>query len=108
MHQPRPTRKDKTERRTNLNEVPRCPAKFPLPYKNEKATLFHMSAMLSKTYDALKAAGAPEEQARAAAEEIAAYENRVTSVESDLRLLKWMVGANFAVSIAILLRVFLP
>ncbi len=66
-----------------------------------------MSVMLSKTYDALKAAGAPEEQARAAAEEIAAYENRVTSVESDLRPLKWMVGANFAVSIAILLRVFL-
>ena len=28
-----------------------------------------MSVMLSKTYDALKAAGAPEEQARAAAEE---------------------------------------
>ena len=66
--------------------------------------LFRTSVMLSKTYDALKAAGAPEEQARAAEEEIAAYENLVISLESDLRLLKWMVVANFAVSIAILLR----
>lgn len=66
-----------------------------------------MSVMLSKTYDTLKAAGASEGQARVASEEIAAYENRVTSVVSNLRLLKWMVGANFAVSIAIFLRVFL-
>lgn len=108
MPQPRPTRKRKIKRRINHNEVPRRPAKFSLLYRNGKAMLLRMSVMLSKTYDALKAAGAPEEQARAAAEEIAAYENRVTSVESDLRLLKWMVGANFAVSIAILLRVFLP
>ena len=108
MPQPRLTRKRKTKRRTNHNEVPRRLAKFSLPYRNGKAMLLRMSVMLSKTYDALKAAGAPEEQARAAAEEIAAYENRATSVESDLRLLKWMVGANFAVSIAILLRVLLP
>jgi hypothetical protein len=33
--------------------------------------------MLSKTYDALLAAGAPEDKARDAGEEIAAYENRL-------------------------------
>jgi hypothetical protein len=39
-----------------------------------------MVLMLSKTYDALLAAGAPEDKARDAAEEIAAYENRLTRV----------------------------
>ena len=40
-----------------------------------------MSIMLSKTYDALLAAGAPEDKARAAAEEIAGYENRLVRPE---------------------------
>ncbi|OHC73375.1 MAG: hypothetical protein A3G18_11810 [Rhodospirillales bacterium RIFCSPLOWO2_12_FULL_58_28] len=40
-----------------------------------------MSIMLSKTYDALLAAGAPEDKARAAAEEIAGYENRLVRLE---------------------------
>ena len=37
-----------------------------------------MAIMLAKTYQALKAAGAPEADAIAAAEELAAYENRLT------------------------------
>ncbi len=57
--------------------------------------------MLSKTYDALKAAGAPEEKAREAAEEIAGFEDRLTAIESDLKLLKWMLGFNLALSMAI-------
>lgn len=40
-----------------------------------------MAIMLSKTYDALKEAGASEEKARAAAEEIASFENRLTRLE---------------------------
>ena len=43
-----------------------------------------MAVMLSKTYDALIAAGAPEEKARAAAEELAAYESRFAKIETDL------------------------
>ena len=39
-----------------------------------------MAIMLAKTYHALKAAGAPEDDAIAAAEELADYENRVTSI----------------------------
>ena len=57
--------------------------------------------MLSKTYDALKAAGAPEEKAREAAEEIAGFEDRLTAIESDLKLLKWMLGFNLVLSMAI-------
>jgi len=40
-----------------------------------------MSLMLSKTYEALLAAGAPEDKAQAAAEEIAGYENRLVRLE---------------------------
>jgi hypothetical protein len=51
-----------------------------------------MPVMLSKTYDALIAAGAPEEKARDAAEEIAAYENRLAKIETDLALIRAELG----------------
>jgi hypothetical protein len=64
-----------------------------------------MTLMLSKTYDALRSAdGVSDEQAREAAEEIAAYETRLSSIESRLMLLTWMVGTNLAVTIAVLFR----
>jgi hypothetical protein len=44
--------------------------------------------MLSRLYDALRAARVPEEQARAAAEEVATYE----IIKQDTGLPKWMVG----------------
>jgi hypothetical protein len=47
-----------------------------------------MALMLSKTYDALPAAGAPEEKAREAAEEIAGDENRLARIETDVALIK--------------------
>ena len=37
--------------------------------------------MLSKTYDAFKAAGAPDDKAREAAEEIAGFESRLVRLE---------------------------
>jgi hypothetical protein len=61
-----------------------------------------MALMLSKTYDALLAAGAPEEKAREAAEEIAAYENRLARMEADIMLIKtqmatktWVLAQTF-------------
>jgi len=65
-----------------------------------------MATMLSEVYDALKEAGASEEKARKAAEAIAAYENRFAKVESDLNLLKWMVGFNIAMTTAVLWKIF--
>ena len=47
-----------------------------------------MALMLSKTYDALVAAGAPEDKAREAAEGIAVYENRFVRIETDLVVIK--------------------
>jgi hypothetical protein len=55
-----------------------------------------MAMMLSKIYDAFIAAGAPEEKARDAAEELAAYENRFAKIEPDLAVIKWMLGVVLA------------
>jgi hypothetical protein len=86
-----------------------------------------MAIMLTKTYHALKAAGAPEVDAIAAAEELADDENRLTSIDNRLStiearvtnvengltqfradvnarftMLTWAVGINGAATIAIL------
>jgi hypothetical protein len=65
-----------------------------------------MAVMLSKTYDALLAAGAPEDKARAAAEELAGYESRFAKIETDLAVLKWMVGVNLAASLSLVIKAF--
>jgi hypothetical protein len=79
-----------------------------------------MAIMLAKTYAAFKAAGAPEEDAQAAAEELANYENRLNSLDNRLgrvetelagfraevktrfTVLTWAIGVNIAATIAIL------
>ena len=69
--------------------------------------------MISEVYDALLAAGAPEEKARQAAEVLANYENRFASIDlklermdGTLRLHSWMLSIHTAMLIAILWRVF--
>jgi hypothetical protein len=62
--------------------------------------------MISEVYDALIAAGAPEDKARKAAEALASYENRF-SKDTDLLLLKWMVWSVIALNVAILARLLL-
>ena len=73
-----------------------------------------MAVMLSKTYDAFIAAGAPEEKARAAAEELAAYENRFAKIEQDLAVLKadmtalkWMLGVTLAGVVSLVIKAFI-
>ena len=68
-----------------------------------------MALMLSKTYEALLAAGTPEDKAREPAEELAGYENRLasidnrlSSVEGKLTVIIWAMGINAAATIAIL------
>jgi hypothetical protein len=67
-----------------------------------------MTTMIAEVYDALLAAGSPEEKARKAAEAIASYENRfvaveqrLTKIDGDLNLLKWMVGFDLAATVGI-------
>ena len=60
-----------------------------------------MAVMLSKTYEAFKAAGAPEDQAREAAEEIAAFDNRLTRLEV-------MLAIVLAGVLSLVIKAFLP
>jgi hypothetical protein len=70
--------------------------------------------MISEVYDALIAAGAPEDKARKAAEVLASYDDRfsrivseLVRIQSELNLLKWMVGVAIALNVAILARLLL-
>ena len=68
-----------------------------------------MTTMIAEVYDALIAAGSPEDKARKAAEAIAGYENRfaaieqrLTRIEGEIKLLSWMVGFNLAGTVGII------
>ena len=65
-----------------------------------------MALMLSKTYDALRSAGADEKSAREAAEELASYDNRLARVEARFNTMTWMFGLNLTLSVAILFKLF--
>ena len=62
--------------------------------------------MISEVYDALKEAGASEEKAKAAAQALANYESRFANIDTDLVLLKWMIGFNLAFTMAVLWKLF--
>jgi hypothetical protein len=89
-----------------------------------------MARMIAEIYDALKSAGAPEDQARAAATAVAGQgeieahldqidkridkvegrlerlELRVGKIETDVAVLKWMTGFTLAMNVAILFFVW--
>jgi hypothetical protein len=81
-----------------------------------KAGVIPVALMLAKTYAAFKAAGVDEDQAQAAAEELAAFEGRfgslessiahmdgkITAIEGKITVLLWAVGVNATATIAIL------
>ncbi len=49
------------------------------------------------------AAGSPEDKARKAAETVAAQESRFAKIETELAVIKWMVGFSLAGVVGILL-----
>jgi hypothetical protein len=63
-----------------------------------------MALMIRALYEALMLAGVPEDKAGRAAEAVAQYENRLAKIAADAGLLKWMVGFNLAVTIAVLFK----
>jgi len=72
-----------------------------------------MALQLGALREALVDAGASPEKAAKAAEELAGYENRFDGVdtrlgalEGEVKLLKWMIGFNLAMTLAVLWRVF--
>lgn len=58
--------------------------------------------MLGKLYSALRAGDIPEDVAREASEEVAEFQTRLAKVEADLLILKWMIGMNLALTLAVL------
>ena len=65
-----------------------------------------MALQLGALRDALLDAGANPAKADKAAEEVAAYENRMATVESRLTLLTWMVGFNLIMTAALVTKAF--
>jgi hypothetical protein len=57
--------------------------------------------MLGNLYAALRSANVSDEQARAAAEEVAGFDHRIDRIESDLLLIKWMVATLLAVQLGL-------
>ena len=69
-----------------------------------------MSMMVTELYDALIAAGAPEEKARAAAqamsEESLATKADIARLEREVLVVKWMTSAIIAGVVSLLLKSF--
>lgn len=65
-----------------------------------------MALMLGALYRALIAGRVDEETARQAAEEVAAYDSRLVTIEADVKLLKWMVATNVVLTGGVLVRLF--
>jgi hypothetical protein len=63
-----------------------------------------MALQLGALRDALIDAGAKQEKADKAAEELAGYENRLANIDTRLTLLTWMVGTNIVVTLGVLWR----
>jgi hypothetical protein len=79
-----------------------------------------MTTMIVELYEALRAAGAPEDKAQAAARALADHERRFDHVDTELAtirgeikalegqvvMVKWITGATFAGILALILRAF--
>lgn len=64
--------------------------------------------MIGELYNSLRSAGAEDEKAKKAASEVAGYENRIGELKTDiigvrgeLALVKWMLGFNIAMTVAL-------
>lgn len=66
-----------------------------------------MALELGNLRDALVEAGASPENAAKAAAEVASYDGEIKELTSDVKLIKWMVGFNIAMTLALLWHVFL-
>jgi hypothetical protein len=61
-----------------------------------------MALVLSEVRRAFITAGVDEVQAEKAAAEIASYENRLAKIETDVTLVKWMLGTNIGLTLLVL------
>ena len=73
-----------------------------------------MAVMMGNLYAALIRAGADAVDAQKAAEEVADHESRIadlrndmTDLKGDLKLIRWMLGFNLAMTLAVVGKLFL-
>ncbi|GER94856.1 hypothetical protein A45J_2622 [hot springs metagenome] len=67
-----------------------------------------MSKAVIKVYEAFKLAGVPEDKATSAAKAVAdvGQEDRLAKMESDLKVIKWMLGVIMAGVASLILKAF--
>lgn len=67
-----------------------------------------MSKAVIEIYDALKIAGVPDDKASAAAKAVAdiGQEDRLSRIESDIKVIKWMLGVVMAGIASLILKAF--
>lgn len=61
-----------------------------------------MAVMLGNLYGAFREAGVPDDRAQKAAEEVASFKDEISSVKTDVILLKRMVGFNIALTLGLM------
>jgi hypothetical protein len=66
-----------------------------------------MTILVTEVYDAFKEANVSDPTARKAAEAMAGYDNRLAAMDTRLAVLTWMTGANAAMTLAVLLKLFI-
>jgi hypothetical protein len=66
-----------------------------------------MSVMQSEVFEAFRAIDVPEDKAMKAATALSRRDDDVTSIKSELMLIKWMMGFVLAFQIGIFARLFM-
>jgi len=65
-----------------------------------------MSTLQSEVFDAFRSIGVTEDKAVKAAAALSARDNDVTTLKSDMNLMKWMMGFVLAFQVAIFAKLF--
>lgn len=63
-----------------------------------------MSAIVKEVYDAFLEAGVSEKKSSNAAKAIADYDSKFNKIESDLLVLKWMIGLVIVIEVTPILK----
>ncbi len=66
-----------------------------------------MSVMQTEVFEAFRAIDIPEEKALKAAAALSKRDDDVTSIKSELSLVKWMMGFVLAFQVAIFVKLFM-
>jgi hypothetical protein len=66
-----------------------------------------MSAMQSEVFEAFRAIDIPEDKALKAAQALSSRDNDVTTLKTDMAIMKWMIAFVLAFQVAIVVKLFL-